>query len=278
MRGQPLGEPAYGLVVGEPDGGRLEAVAAVDVDLVGSVDEHVGDAGLPEQRLERPGAEHVATQRLVDGEHRGVADRATRLPASASATRCGDSSPGRSASRSRTRSTISGSTSAMLMRRAPWGARPARSSRARRGRAVRDATGPGPGRGRGPRRGRAGRPWSRAPGAPTSAATRRGSAPRPRTTSRTRPGSGERGHPPGGGGDPGHGRHDDQHDQRAPRDRLGHEVARAREVDDHGVVAAAGRRQRLADRAGVERRRRGGPAEHAEVARGAAPPRAASAR
>ena len=59
--------------------GRLEPLAAVDEDLVGAVDQDVGDAGQPEQRLERPGAEDVATQGLVDREHRGVADGAAGL-------------------------------------------------------------------------------------------------------------------------------------------------------------------------------------------------------
>ena len=79
QRGQPLGQPAYGVVVGEPHRRRLEAVAAVDEDLVRAVDQDVGDAGQPEQRLERPGAEHVAAQRLVDREHGRVADRAAGL-------------------------------------------------------------------------------------------------------------------------------------------------------------------------------------------------------
>ena len=36
--------------------------------------------GEPQQRLERPGADHVAAQRLVDGEHGGVAHRSAVLP------------------------------------------------------------------------------------------------------------------------------------------------------------------------------------------------------
>ncbi len=102
--GQPLRQAAYGGLVGEPDLGWPQPVAGVDVDAVGAVDHHVGDARQPEQRLERPGAEDVAAQRLVDGQHRGVADRAPGGP-----QRLGDPVGGqrarRSASRSRTSST-----------------------------------------------------------------------------------------------------------------------------------------------------------------------------
>ena len=62
---------------------------AVDADLVRAVDQHVGDARQPQQRLERAGAEHVAAQRLVDGEHGGVADRPPGARAAPRATRCG---------------------------------------------------------------------------------------------------------------------------------------------------------------------------------------------
>ena len=61
----------------------LQPGAPVDVDLVGAVDQHVGDAGHPQQRLERTGTDHVPPQRVVDGEHRasptGRPGRAQRL-------------------------------------------------------------------------------------------------------------------------------------------------------------------------------------------------------
>jgi hypothetical protein len=59
--GQTLGEAAYRLLVGEADLGPLEACATVDVDLVGTVDEHVGHAGQPQERLEGPRTDHVAS-------------------------------------------------------------------------------------------------------------------------------------------------------------------------------------------------------------------------
>ena len=74
-RGEPLGEPTHGRVVAEAHGGQPQPVAVVDPDLVGAVDQHVGDAGLSQQRLERPGAEDVAAERVVHGQHRRVADR-----------------------------------------------------------------------------------------------------------------------------------------------------------------------------------------------------------
>ena len=260
--GEPLGEPPHRLVVGETYGGRLEPVATVDVDLVGSVDQHVGDAGLPEQRLERAGAEHVATQRFVDGEHGGVTDRTARCPqrlghpmwgevagpvgepladavddlgldlgdahaASAAGVEAGEQLTGRGGERSATRPDRTQPEVEGLGQPALVG-----HGRDHRGADER------------------GHP-SRVGAATTD------QQPDPARV-------GQRGHPPGRGGDTGDRRHDDEHDQRAPRDRLGHEVARAREVDDHGVVAAARRRQGLADRAGVEGRRRGGPPQHAQ--------------
>ena len=112
-RRQPLGQPSHGLVVGEPHRGRLEAVAAVDEDLLRPVDEHVGHARQPEQRFERPGAQHVTSQRFVDGQDGGVADRATGGP-----QRLGDPVRGQVAGPvgqpPPTPSTTAGSTSATL--------------------------------------------------------------------------------------------------------------------------------------------------------------------
>ena len=72
---QPLREPSYGVLGRRADVGPLQPGPAVDVDLVGTVDQHVGDARLPQQRIQRPGADHLAAQRLVDREHGRVADR-----------------------------------------------------------------------------------------------------------------------------------------------------------------------------------------------------------
>ena len=46
--------------------------AVVDVDVVGAVDQHVGDAGPPEQRFERAGTQHVAAEGVMDGADRRV--------------------------------------------------------------------------------------------------------------------------------------------------------------------------------------------------------------
>ena len=46
----------------------------------GAVDQDVGDAGQAQQRLERSGAEHVAPQLVVHGQHRRVAHRRARRP------------------------------------------------------------------------------------------------------------------------------------------------------------------------------------------------------
>ena len=82
-RREPLGEPAYGGLVGEPDLGRPQPLTGVDVDAVGAVDHDVGHARQPQQRFERAGAEDVAAQLLVDRQHGRVADgppgRAQRL-------------------------------------------------------------------------------------------------------------------------------------------------------------------------------------------------------
>ena len=72
-RSETLGQPAYGLLVGEGDAGPLEPGSPVDPDLVGTVDQDVGDPVEPEQGFERTGPDHVAVQRVVDGQHGGVA-------------------------------------------------------------------------------------------------------------------------------------------------------------------------------------------------------------
>ena len=76
--GEPLGQPPHGLVVRERDVHPLQTLAPVDIDLVAPVDEYVGDIGHAQQWLQRTRADDVAPQRLVHGQHRGVADRSTR--------------------------------------------------------------------------------------------------------------------------------------------------------------------------------------------------------
>ena len=77
---QPLGQPAYRCLVGEGDRAQLEAAPAIEIDGVRPVDEHVGDPGGAQQRLERAGADHVAPQRVVDRQHGGVPDGAPSRP------------------------------------------------------------------------------------------------------------------------------------------------------------------------------------------------------
>ena len=69
-RRQPLRESPHGRVVAEPDRRQPQPVTVVDPDLVGAVDEHVGDAGQSQQRLERPRTER----------RRGAARRARPAP------------------------------------------------------------------------------------------------------------------------------------------------------------------------------------------------------
>ena len=75
QRGQPLREPAHRLLVGQVDVRRLQAVAAVEEDTAGAVDQHVGHPGEGQERLQRPGAVHVAHQPRVHGEDGVVPDR-----------------------------------------------------------------------------------------------------------------------------------------------------------------------------------------------------------
>ena len=79
QRGQdPLDRVAKRPLRGEPDLGRLDPPAALDVDLVGAVDHHLVDRGVREQLLERAEADRVAQDQLADPgaarlrEHRGV--------------------------------------------------------------------------------------------------------------------------------------------------------------------------------------------------------------
>ncbi len=77
--GQSLGKPTHGDIVGEADRRTLESATAIEPDLVGPIDEHVGDARQPEERLERSGArklsQHIAlesSQCRVVGDHLGA--------------------------------------------------------------------------------------------------------------------------------------------------------------------------------------------------------------
>ena len=55
----PLRDVHDVLIVAELNVRELELAAPLDVDLLGPVDHDVGDALVPEQRLERPEADHV---------------------------------------------------------------------------------------------------------------------------------------------------------------------------------------------------------------------------
>jgi len=56
-------------IVAETYFGQLKTSAAINPDLCGPVHEHVGDAGLAQQRLERAGADQFVAQRLDGGQH-----------------------------------------------------------------------------------------------------------------------------------------------------------------------------------------------------------------
>ena len=72
--GEALREAAYGGVVGEPHPGELQAGTAVEPHLLRPVDEYVGHAGHPQQRLQGSGADDVPVQRVVHGQDGGVPD------------------------------------------------------------------------------------------------------------------------------------------------------------------------------------------------------------
>ncbi len=54
------------LSVAEGDGGQFEQALALDVDLLVGVDQNVGDAGILQQRLERPEAEDFVQDFVAD--------------------------------------------------------------------------------------------------------------------------------------------------------------------------------------------------------------------
>ena len=71
--GQPLGEPPHRRGVREGDRGQLQAAAPVHPHPVRRGDQHVGDARVGQQRLQRPGADQFRAQLLGGAEHLGVA-------------------------------------------------------------------------------------------------------------------------------------------------------------------------------------------------------------
>ena len=72
--GQPLSQASDRIVVEEGDRRRLQTGTAIDEDLLRSVDEHVGHPWKPQQRLQRPGADHVTTQHLEDRQDGRITD------------------------------------------------------------------------------------------------------------------------------------------------------------------------------------------------------------
>ena len=270
---QSLGEPAYGLVVGEADPGQLEARTTVDPDLPGAVDEHVGHPVEPQQRLERPGPDDVPVQRVVDGEHGRVADGSALL-----AQRLGHQLGGQRRGVARQpfadaveQLGVLGPTLAHAAARraaASSTAPPARAARARVPR--RDRAGPAPRSiaSSSPR-------WSpiaASSGIRSSRLTDSGETPArlPRVT-RCAPGrsSGSRCGDACRGADPGHGQRGDEHDVVAAADRLlDHRVPVTRQVDHDRVEAAPPRREHLAHGERLQRHRSvGRPGQHRQPAR-----------
>jgi hypothetical protein len=73
LGGEPLRQAAHGLLVGEPHGGPLETAPAIEVDLVGPVDEDVGHAGGGQQRIEQPGPSGLTAELIDEREDRATA-------------------------------------------------------------------------------------------------------------------------------------------------------------------------------------------------------------
>ena len=264
-RGQPLRQAADRLVVGEADLGGLQARTPVDVDPVGAVDQDVGDARQPQQRLEEAGPEHVAAQRVVDREDRGVADRQPGLPERLGHPR---------------RREVAGPAAEPVPHRLDDAQRQRPRGHAARALGVSDARTSSTARPSGPRRDRTGpRPRSRAsasprwPGMSTTDGDQRDPLDLPRRDplpadhqpGRCRPAQ-PRGEP-GRRRDTAHRRHGHHQQEVAAGDHLDHEgVARAGQVDDHQVVAPARGRERLPHRERLHRAARTGrPGEHAEA-------------
>ena len=282
-RGQPLGEPADGLLVGEPDAGQLEPGAAVEVDVVRPVDQHVGDvrgraaAARAGRRRRRRGA--ASRRRRAPRRRRpGARSRAApRRPGAASARRgCGRAGrgpPPGPAARHR--------TGRSLMRppacsSASWSST---SPAARPSAPRRERTGPSP------RSMASARPrWSaiaastgdpRWPGRSPAGRCRRRAPP-----AATRPGSGCRAQIRTAEATPATRRDDDDEQPVAPgRELVDHGVGGPRQVDDHEVVAALRRREHLAHRERLQAARLpGAPGQRRRAPRAAAAPRAATGR
>jgi hypothetical protein len=66
---QALGEPAYIPFAWKSEFSQLEPSTAIDEDLVRAVDQHVGHAGLVEQRLQWTSTDTMPTQRFHGVEH-----------------------------------------------------------------------------------------------------------------------------------------------------------------------------------------------------------------
>ena len=168
--------------------GALQPGAPVEVDLVGTVDQHVGHARQPQQRLERTGADDVAAQRLVDREHGGVADRAAGAPQGGGDPVRGER-PGLAGQPVADQvDQVGGRLASRGVLRGRRRRRPA--PRGRRGPAGRAGSGPARARGRPTRRARAGRPSGPARDAVSTRPTSSSSRPGPRSTSAARRGSG----------------------------------------------------------------------------------------
>ena len=76
----PLREASYGRLIREADFAESQTSRVLDPDLIRTIDQDIGDPWLPQQRLKRSRTEDVASQFLVYGEDRCVANGATRGP------------------------------------------------------------------------------------------------------------------------------------------------------------------------------------------------------
>jgi hypothetical protein len=72
-RGKSLGESPHLALAGESEVGELESGAAVDENLIRTIDQDVGDSWPPKQRLQRTGTHAVPSQRLHHSKHCRVA-------------------------------------------------------------------------------------------------------------------------------------------------------------------------------------------------------------
>ena len=186
--GQPLRQSADRLVVGEPHLRALQPGTPVDVDVVGTVDEHVGDTRHPDQRVEEPSADDVAAQRLVNRQDRRVPHRPPLLPQGRRHPRGGEATLLPAQPRPDRIDDARGQCAHAAAPRHPAACRPARRAPRRpRARAGRGASAPARGRGRSPRPDPAAPPSSRPGRRPVACSTSRTGTPWPRTSSRVGP-------------------------------------------------------------------------------------------